>query len=157
MTRDSKYALHNPAMQCIFFIKVDRNGQLFMNKVNTNKRLELVKAIRMQNQYDRQLFRSRENFLYSDSPVLRPAVRNGELYSLEGDGKQAPDEKTAPVTGSFRIRLVIAMVLLLSFVICDIRQVSYEGENAETVFNRIVEDTDLSGVLHGMALPQAEF
>lgn len=61
------------------------------------------------------------------------------------------------VTGSFRIRLVIAMVLLLSFVICDIRQVSYEGENAETVFNRIVEDTDLSGVLDGMALPQAEF
>ena len=63
----------------------------------------------------------------------------------------------APVTGSFRIRLVIAMVLLLSFVICDIRQVSYEGESAETVFERIVEDTDLSGVLDGMALPQAEF
>ena len=144
-------------MQCIFFIKVDRNGQLFMNKVNTNKRLELVKAIRMQNHYDRQLFRSRENFLYSDSPAMRPAVKHGELYSLEAEEKQGAEEKAAPVTGSFRIRLVIAMVLLLSFVICDIRQVSYEGESAETVFERIVEDTDLSGVLDGIALPQAEF
>lgn len=123
-----------------------------MNKINTNKKLELVKAIRMQNQYDRQLFRSRENFLYSGSPVLKPPMKHGELYGLEADEKHLPDEKAAPAAGSFRIRLVIAMVLLLSFIVCDIRQISYEGETSKTVFERIVEDTDLSGILDGAAL-----
>ena len=123
-----------------------------MNKISTNKRLELVKAIRMQNQYDRQLLRSRENFLYSDSAALRPAIKHGELYSLEEETKGIPEDKAAPVAGGFRIRLVIAMVLLLSFIICDMKQISYEGESTATVFERIAEDTDLTGVLDEVGL-----
>ncbi len=123
-----------------------------MNKISTNKRLELVKAIRMQNQYDRQLLRSRENFLYSDSAAIRPAIKHGELYSLEEETKGIPEDKAAPVAGSFRIRLVIAMVLLLSFIICDMKQISYEGESTATVFERIAEDTDLTGVLDEVGL-----
>ncbi len=45
-----------------------------MNKVGTDKKLELIRAIRMQNNYDRQLFRSRENFLYSDAQIGRAHV-----------------------------------------------------------------------------------
>ena len=50
-----------------------------MSKVSTDKKLELIRTIRMQNQYNRQLFRSRENLVYSDDPSLR----HGEIYGLE--------------------------------------------------------------------------
>lgn len=142
----------NRPCSAYFLLSPTGIDKYFMNKVSTNKKLELVKAIRMQNQYDRQLLRLRENFLYSDSSSLRPPVKHGELYSLEEDAKQTPDEKAAPVAGGFRIRLVIAMVLLLSFIICDIRQISYEGESAATIFERISEDTDLTEVLDGVGI-----
>lgn len=110
-----------------------------MGKVNTDKKLELVRAIRMQNHYDRQLFRSREGLLYSDLPDGR-----GELYGLENMEKSLNGEQERPVTGSFRIRFVIAMILLLFFILCDINQVSYQGETASSVFGRIVESPDLT-------------
>ncbi|MCM1134211.1 MAG: hypothetical protein NC400_01425 [Clostridium sp.] len=110
-----------------------------MGKVNANKKLELVKAIRMQNQYNRQLFRSRENFIYSKTPE----TMHGELYSLE---EPKSPEEDAPIASNFRVRFVIALALLFAFVLCDVNQVSYEGENAGTVFERIVESPDLTDV-----------
>ncbi|MDE6893152.1 MAG: hypothetical protein K2P50_15295, partial [Lachnospiraceae bacterium] len=66
--------------------------------------------------------------------------------------KGIPEDKAAPVAGGFRIRLVIAMELLLTFIICDMKQISYEGESTTTVFERIAEDTDLTGVLDEVGL-----
>lgn len=110
-----------------------------MGKINANKKLELVKAIRMQNQYNRQLFRSREHFLYSDTPQ----ARFGEIYGLE-DVKPAAEEKSAPVAGGFRIRLAIALALFVLFVLCDINHISYEGETTGTVFERMTNSPDLT-------------
>ena len=121
-----------------------------MNKINANKKLELVKAIRMQNQYNRQLFRARENFLYSDTAAMGPAIKHGELYGLEADEKAMSGDRDAAVSGGFKTRLVIAMILLLSFIVCDINHISYEGENTDTLFGQITENMDLTEVLSFM-------
>lgn len=115
-----------------------------MNKVGTDKKLELIRAIRMQNNYDRQLFRSRENFLYSDSP----SQRHGELYSLEASAYPVQDAPMAQAAegksdGSllkgFRLRFVIAMVLFLAFVYCDMRGIKIAGESTDNLYQMIAD------------------
>lgn len=118
-----------------------------MSKVNANKKLELIKAIRMQNQYNRQLFRSREGFLYSDEPE----IRRGELYGLEAPEKMAvPEQDKESVFGSFRIRFAIAVILLLCFILCDVNQLSYEGENTDTFYGRITRSFELKELFEQM-------
>ncbi len=131
-------ALHNLIMQCIFFINPKHGRSDFMSKVTTNKKLELVKAIRMQNQYNRQLFRSREGFLYSDEPL----VKRGELYSLEAEEKPVVPED-GKVFSSFRIRFVIAVVLLAAFILCDINHLRYGGETTDTIYGRLTRNVDI--------------
>jgi len=111
----------------------------FMGKVSTNKKLELVRAVRMQNHYNRQLFRAREGLLYSDLPD-----RHGELYGLEEDLKTLPEERDKPIAGSFRIRFVVAMVLLLFFILCDMNHLSYGGETTDTIYGRMVKSPDIT-------------
>lgn len=113
-----------------------------MSKVNTNKKLELIKTIRMQNQYNRQLFRSREGFLYSDVPP----VRRGEIYGLETEENPDMPDK-GKIYGSFRIRFVIAAALLMAFILCDVKHVSYKGENTDTVFGRITSNINITELL----------
>lgn len=114
-----------------------------MNKVNTDKKLELIKSIRMQNQYNRQVFRSREGFLYSDEPMSG----RGELYSLEEEAKTQM-QNNGKIYGSFRIRFVIAAALFLAFILCDINHISYMEENTDTLFGRMVSNADIAELLH---------
>ncbi len=116
-----------------------------MNKVNTNKKLELVRAIRMQNHYNRQLFRSREGFLY---PEL-PQSRQPELYSLEAENDPALTGRDKGGGSSFRLRFVIAMALLLLFILCDINQISYGNETTDTLFEKVVSSPDFGDFLDG--------
>ena len=114
-----------------------------MSKVGTDKKLELIRAIRMQNNYDRQLFRSRENFLYSDSL----SQRHGEIYGLEAaaypmrDASAPPaDEKTdGSLLKGFRMRFILAMVIFLAFVYCDMRGIRIAGKSTDTLYQMIVE------------------
>lgn len=118
-----------------------------MSRVNTDKKLELIKAIRMQNHYDRQLFRMREGFLYSDSPQYRHKeygngeyrqgeYRHGELYSLEAPEKSVPEERSRTLTG-FRIRFVLAVLLLIFFILCDVNHISFGKIDADGFFEKL--------------------
>lgn len=118
-----------------------------MGKISTNKKLELVRALRMQNHYNRQLFRAREGILYSDLPKM-----HREIYGLEGNLPPFPEEnflkeKDKPVAGGFRVRFVLAMVLLLCFILCDLNHVSYKGETTDSIYGRIVESPDVTELL----------
>lgn len=124
----------------------------YMGKFETDKKLELIRAIRMQNQYDRQTMRQREGILY-ESPVSHG---HGEIYGLEEAVLPAPAGKYSgrlPITGSeqvlkeeggmlkgFRLRLAIAMILFLAFVYCDVKQVSPAGKSTEQIFHILQED-----------------
>ncbi|RKI92789.1 hypothetical protein D7V94_05550 [Parablautia intestinalis] len=116
-----------------------------MSKVNANKKLELIKAIRTQNQYNRQLFRSREGFLYSDDPE----IRRGEVYELEMPEKTAGQDQGS-VFGSFRIRFAIAVILLFCFILCDVNHLSYGDENTDTFFGRITKSFEMKELFEQM-------
>lgn len=119
-----------------------------MSKVSTDKKLELIRTIRMQNQYNRQLFKSRENLIYSDEP----SVRHGEIYGLESTAyslKEEPfslknannnSETGNGIFRSFRIRFVIAMGLFLAFVYCDIRNVQIGTVTTDYLYQIINEN-----------------
>lgn len=110
-----------------------------MGKVSANKKLELIKAVRMQNHYNRQLFRAREGILY---PELQG--RHGELYGLEEDLSAMPQEGNKPIAGSLRIRFVIALMLFLFFILCDLNHLSYLGENTDTIYGRMTQSPDVT-------------
>lgn len=117
----------------------------FMGKVSANKKLELVRAVRMQNHYNRQLFRAREGILYPDL-----AGKHGELYGLEEDLGAMPQEGNKPGAGSLRIRFVIALMLFLFFILCDLNHLSYQGENTDTIYGRMTQSPDVSELLEFM-------
>lgn len=119
-----------------------------MSPVNTEKKLELVRSIRMQNQYNRQLCRRHEQLLYAGENEKKAR----ELYSLE--------EATLPKTAFFstaegnvkegslfkglRIRIVIAMLLFLGFVFCDRNGIDILGQNTTRLFEMLSENSLLS-------------
>lgn len=114
----------------------------YMRKISTDKKLELIKAIRMQNQYDRQLFRMREGILYSDLPE----GKRGELYGLEE--QQPPGEEgKSNALANFRIRFVIAVLLLLSFILCDVNHISFGKEDSESICQKIRSSTDIEELI----------
>ena len=123
-----------------------------MSKVDTDKKLELIRTIRMQNQYNRQLCRSREQLIYSDDVTFR----KGEIYGLESATMSMSDKFTGKpvmrtdagkepenesILKGFRIRMVVAMILFLAFVFCDIKEIAIGGEMPETLFERMTETT----------------
>lgn len=129
-----------------------------MSKVSTDKKLELIRTIRMQNQYNRQLFRSRENLIYSDDP----SVRHGEIYGLESMSYPIKEEpariKNAnnnPDSGSgifrsFRIRFLIAMGLFLAFVYCDIRDIRIGSVTTDYLYQIINENEMIPEFIGGL-------
>lgn len=128
-----------------------------MSKVSTDKKLELIRTIRMQNQYNRQLFKSRENLIYSDDPSLR----HGEIYGLESmtypvkeDPMRLKAVNEKPDTGSgifrsFRIRFLIAMGLFLAFVYCDIRDVRIGSVTTDYLYQIINENEVIPELIGG--------
>lgn len=113
-----------------------------MSKVNTDKKLELIRAIRMRNQYDRQLIRMREGIIYSDLPE----GKHGELYGLEDSAPPRQTEKSKALV-NFRIRFVIAVLLLLCFILCDVNHISIGKEDADSFYHRIKSSTEIEELI----------
>lgn len=129
-----------------------------MGKISADKKLELIRSIRMQNQYNRQLFKSREDLIYSDDPSLR----RGEIYGLESAAYPVKEDvsrmknmagRPEPGSGmfrSFRIRFLIAMGLFLAFVYCDIRRIPIGSVTTDDLYRIINEDQIISDLIGGL-------
>ena len=124
-----------------------------MSKIQTDQKLELVRAIRMQNQFDRQTLRRREGILYHGAMT----GKQGELYSLEEAALSPGNDKygfimqkngsadeaelsTGSLLKGMRFRLALAMILFLAFVYCDVKQISFGGRSMEKICEIIRED-----------------
>lgn len=117
-----------------------------MNKINTNQRLELVRSIRMQNQYNRNQCRERERFLYGHSSSdSSPA----ELYKTENaalltdmTGENSYYKKEGFLSG-FRIRLFLAIVLFGVFLYLDKTGTEIFGKTTADFFGYITDTMEL--------------
>ncbi|MBD5455877.1 MAG: hypothetical protein HDR23_05290 [Lachnospiraceae bacterium] len=116
-----------------------------MSHINTDQKLELVRTIRMQNQYNRMKCRERESFLYG-KPL--PHDRK-ELYSAEAamsfpaQPEIMEPEKSGGLLTGFRIRFLIALVLFSVFIYFDKNDISILGKNTFELFVSLTESIDL--------------
>ena len=113
-----------------------------MSKVSADKKLELIRTIRMQNQY-------RENLIYSDEP----SARHGEIYGLESmsypvsqpSGISGENDKQGAGSGmlkGFRLRFAIAMGIFLAFVYCDIQNIKIGSVTSGDLY-RIINENEM--------------
>lgn len=85
-----------------------------MSEISAERKLQIVKQIREEHANNQRLIRGRENILYGfHSPY--PAYQN-EMHQAAD-----LDSETFPLKGnlSFRIRLVVSLILLVSVILLD--------------------------------------
>lgn len=119
-----------------------------MSKVNTNRKLELVRMVRMQHQSNRNEYRERERFLYGKSSY--PTER-GEIYGAESVAYAPGREDVMPgyekdkVFTGFRIRFFLAIVLFGVFIFLDRNQITLYGTTTAEIFQMMIQSLTLPG------------
>ena len=107
--------------------------------VTANKKLELVRMIRMQNQSDRNECREKEKFLYGYSPEKE---YQKELYGTElaatanaYKGKERDEglKGEDSIFFGFRIRFVFALLIMVLFVYMDKTENQLFGKSMEEI------------------------
>ncbi len=120
-----------------------QNG-ISKRQVPTDKKMRLIQSIRAENMDNRLKIRQRENFLYGTGSGLPPVLgRAGAMkfYNMEdayGNGEN-PDEMT-PASGTFRIRMIAAVILFVAFLLCDAGGYKIWGCSANDIYGLISED-----------------
>ena len=114
-----------------------------MGQIDTNKKLELVRSIRMNQQNNRAVLNNREQLLYGTS---RPLVAKGEVYGLEsaaltGTAPEAAIADSGNSLKSFKIRLLIAVILFAAFVFLDRTGQSVMGITTKQVAEAITTES----------------
>ncbi|MGN1180310.1 MAG: hypothetical protein ACI4SD_03765 [Suilimivivens sp.] len=115
-----------------------------MSHVNTDQKLQLVHTIRMQNQYNRMKCREREQLLYGNVGNDRRELYGAETtMSMPVTGENAiPARKSGLFTG-FRIRFLIAVILLSAFIYLDKNEISILGKTTFELFTSLTESIEL--------------
>lgn len=102
-----------------------------MSDITMEKRLQLVKQIRSRYNKDQYDLSNRERILYGQTSIRTP-----DTLSVPDDGEAAPEESFS----SFRIRLVVAILLLAAVIAMDVNGVKVAGVAAEEIFQAISAD-----------------
>lgn len=100
-----------------------------MNHVETDRRLELVKSIRMQNLQNREKCQERERLLYGNTDI-RPESK-------------APCE-TPKRFSSFRIRFILSILLFCLFLFLDMNQIAVFGITTNDIFSIITDSMEIN-------------
>ena len=99
-----------------------------MRDINTERRLQLIQQIRSRYNEDRYDMGNRERILYGRESV-RPWEENGD----DPEWEQTPQS-------SFRLRVLLAVLLFAAVVAIDTNGTSLLGITAEKVYQIISED-----------------
>lgn len=123
-----------------------------MGQIDTNKKLELIRDIRMNHQNNREIMGRREQIIYGKS---RPLVSRGEIYGLESAAINEAIPAEAADTGdslrSFKVRMVIAAILFVLFFLLDRTGQSFAGITASQVNEAITtESKDIFSFINGL-------
>jgi hypothetical protein len=118
-----------------------------MGQIETDKKLELVRAIRMSQLNNRALLNGRERLLYGHSPI-KPPVTKGELYSLEVAALEggAVSGTTAGIGSpfrSFKLRMIAAVVLFALFVFWDRTEQNIAGVTSVKIYELVNDKEDM--------------
>jgi len=117
-----------------------------MGQIGADKKLELVRQVRMESHHNRNTLSNREYLLYGKpriSPtknrLLEQPVR--ELYGLEATTADGFPDSTDILSGnmlkSFKARLIIAVVIFAVYVFIDQANIDIFGINAARIHEMI--------------------
>lgn len=105
------------------------------------KKMKLAQYIRAENMDNRMKIRQREKILYGTESAL-PLWDRGESFHREE--YPLPDgypENSQPVsTGTFRLRMAMAILLFIGFLLCDAGQYKVFGYSTNDIYSMISED-----------------
>lgn len=118
-----------------------------MGKISTNQKLQLIRTIRAESQDNRLKMRNRERILYgieSKSGEELPIYSKG--YYEGGRELRALEEGGVPIQGntfsSFKLRLILAVVLFSIFLVADAGEGDIAGISTEYIREEINKDFD---------------
>lgn len=113
-------------------------------KVTPEKKMELARYIREENLGNRLKLRQRESILYGKEPQM-PLFEKGQLMESDGfPGYGIPAGETGTQDGamsSFKYRMVLAVLLFVTFLLCDTRDSTILSYSTDDVYHMIVEDS----------------
>lgn len=109
-------------------------------KATTEKRMELARYIREENMGNRLKLRQREHILYgkeTQSPLFEKSA------FAEAGGSYGPNGEEPPtsVTGSFKYRMTLAVLLFVGFLLCDTNQGKILTFSTNEVYEMIQADS----------------
>lgn len=114
-----------------------------MGQIDINKKLELIRDIRMSQQNNRAVMGRREQIVYGRP---KPLISRGELYSLEStavnEAVPAETDDTVHSLRSFKIRLLIAVILFAVFFLLDRTGQNIAGITANQVSEAVSSDSN---------------
>lgn len=115
-----------------------------MSHVNTDQKLQLVHTIRMQNQYNRMKCREREQLLYGNAGNDKRELYGAETtMSMPVTGENAISTRKNGLFTGFRIRFLIAVILLSAFIYLDKNEISILGKTTFELFTTLTESIEL--------------
>ncbi len=116
------------------------------HKVPLEKKMQLAQYIREENLGNRMKIRQRERILYGTDTQL-PLFDKGRLQHAvppyDTGAQPAEQEGAVPQfsTGTFRYRMILAVLLFVGFLLCDTRDGRIGDFTTNEVHDMIVADT----------------
>ncbi len=113
-------------------------------KVTPEKRMELARHIREENLGNRLKLRQREHILYGKESAV-PLYEKGLLSGNDGfpDNGSGDNMDRIPgnVSGGFKYRMVLSVLLFVGFLLCDTRNSKILSYSTGDVYDMIVADS----------------
>lgn len=109
-----------------------------MSTLTSDRKLELLRQIRQENQSNQMKIKSREAFLYGGERAYENPYHSYEWERQLGEG--APETQERQAVSSFRVRLILALLLFAAFFYMDKTDYHVGNLNSSYVVQQI-QDT----------------
>lgn len=106
-----------------------------MEHISTEKKMELIRTIREENARNKSRIRQREHILFGkEVPLVDFERRENEMGIAE----------EMPSATGLKIRLFLAAILFLGFVIMDMGKISLQGVDSARIQEEISKDVTIN-------------
>jgi hypothetical protein len=109
------------------------------HKISLEKKMELAQYIREENLDNRQKIRQRESIFYGTDN--KTPLYTKDNLSYDKWNRQENTELSVGLSGSFKVRMIIAVLLFAAFLLCDTNGGKIGQYTTDDVYQLIAEDT----------------
>lgn len=112
------------------------------NHISPEKKIELAQYIRAENADNRMRIRQREQILYgTPATQTQPLLYDSCALAKPDTASEEVPAQIAMVKGSFKFRMLLAVILFVGFLICDTNNLHLFQYSMADIDDMIVADT----------------